>query len=414
MKRSPLTSDAQEKSIVDAINTDDRISKLPNDLLAKILSRLSLKEAMRTSVINDHHGHLEKCTIIYYPYQCEDGMVEAWIRSLIHVKHIKHLTLKNFICPFRPNPTITLDLPPESFSHPCLDSLTLSRYNIETSHAFDNCWNIKKLELTGISAGVGVFNVVLVSCPSLEVLVVDINCHKGRGLLKIGNRNLKFLYLSCYNIDAIEVSSPNLDILTIGNLLCEKEKVVIASPRLQFYRNYWTTLYAHTSYSISCPDQEKKSIGHEFLMRRSRDFLSEFASMSVSVDLANTKEVEMLHEILAACPREMEELEILFKKSNSPRKVETSIARTQKQFWEETKPFSHANFSAYTVRLSNFSGSKEEFTLASRLITQGMVGKTMLIKPSSFSPSDKLEIEGAVANLNELPKGHIELDIVMV
>ncbi|ESQ37621.1 hypothetical protein EUTSA_v100023551mg, partial [Eutrema salsugineum] len=87
-------------------------------------------------------------------------MVEAWIRSLIHVKHIKHLTLKNFICPFRPNPTITLDLPPESFSHPCLDSLTLSRYNIETSHAFDNCWNIKKLELTGISAGVGVFNVI--------------------------------------------------------------------------------------------------------------------------------------------------------------------------------------------------------------------------------------------------------------
>ncbi|ESQ56054.1 hypothetical protein EUTSA_v10026859mg [Eutrema salsugineum] len=150
---------------------------------------------------------------------------------------------------------------------------------------------------------------------------------------------------------------------------CERENVVIENPRLQFHRNDWTTgkIYAHTSYSISWPDQEKKSIGHEFLMRRSQDFLSEFSSMSVSVDLVNTKQFEMLHEVFAAWLGEMEELEVLFKKSNAP----------SEEFWEVKKPFSDVNFTTYTVWLSNFSA-------------QGMVIKTMIIKPSSSSPSNKL------------------------
>lgn len=185
-------------------------------------------------------------------------MVEAWIRSLIHEKHIKHLTLENFLCPFMPNvKPITPDLPPNSFSHPNLESVVLGRYNFETPHAFNNCWNLKNLSLYAIFAEIEVFNAVLASCPSLNVLLVEINCHKRSGLLKIDNRHLKFLYISCYSIDGIEVSSPTLDILTIGSLSCEMENFVVANPRLQFHRNYWNTgkLFPHTSYSISCPDQ---------------------------------------------------------------------------------------------------------------------------------------------------------------
>lgn len=92
---------------------------------------------------------------------------------------------------------------------------------------------------------------------------------------------------------------------------------------------------------------------------------------------------------------------------------ESSIGRTGKKFWEETKPFPNAYFHTFTLWLSNFSGSKEEFAFASRLITQGMVVRTMMIKPSSFSPSKKLEIEAAVARLKELPKFHKELGIFM-
>ncbi|ESQ56027.1 hypothetical protein EUTSA_v10026887mg [Eutrema salsugineum] len=108
----------------------------------------------------------------------------------------------------------------------------------------------------------------------------------------------------------------------------------------------------------------------------------------------------------------MEELEIVFEKSNTPREeVETSAGRGQKKFWEETKPFSDVYFSADNVWLFNFSGSKEEFILASRF--RWIVMETMIIKPLSVSQSNKLEIEGAVAILKELPGGHSELDIIM-
>lgn len=49
------------------------------------------------------------------------------------------------------------------------------------------------------------------------------------------------------------------------------------------------------------------------IMNGSRDFMRKFASLSVSVDMTNTKEVEMLQEVLVAWPEDMEELEILFK-----------------------------------------------------------------------------------------------------
>ncbi|VVB01095.1 unnamed protein product [Arabis nemorensis] len=430
MEESVLSSDARGKGVlVDVVNIDDRISKLPNDLLLKILSALSTEEAVRTSilskrwvdvwkdtshlfldmrkmakfgsplsvvahrarsmtkVINDHRDHLERCTIYYYPYQlllCENGMLESWIQSLVHVKHVNHLTLVN------------------------------CRYNLKSPHAFNSCWNLKKLKLVGISAEIGVFNVVLLSCPSLEVLILDIKCHKTSGPLKIYNHNLKVLYLSSYQINGIEVSTPNLEIFIVRSLSCEMENFVIANPRLQFNKNYWTTgeIYPHASYYISCPHQEQKSVGHEFMVREASEYLTSYASMSVSVDLKNTKEVEVLKEVLAAWLGEMHELEILLKNNNACREEgESSIGRTENKFWEETKPFPNAFLRAYNVWLFNFSGSKEEFTLASRLITQGTVVKTLKIKPSS--KCNKLEIEAIVAKLKELPKGHKELSIEM-
>lgn len=222
-------------------------------------------------VIEDHRGYLERCTILHYTYQYEEGMFETWIQSLVHVKHTKSLTLINFSVRSnqntkskpnnKPKPNtatyITLDLPPKSFSHPTLDSLMLGQYNLETPHAFSNCWNLKNLKLVGISAEIGVFNAVLGSCTSLEALVLHISCHKSSVILKIGNRNLNFLHLSCSGIDGLEVSTRTLNILFIESLSCDLENVVIANPRLQFSRNYWTIgkYVPHISYNISCPHQ---------------------------------------------------------------------------------------------------------------------------------------------------------------
>ncbi|CAN8237938.1 unnamed protein product [Cochlearia groenlandica] len=74
--------------------------------------------------------------------------------------------------------------------------------------------------------------------------------------------------------------------------------------------------------------------------------------------------------------------------------VESSVGKREKKPWEKTKPFPKVNVRAYNVWLFNFSGSKEEFALASHLITQRIVTTNMLIiKQSSVSLNDKLEIE---------------------
>ena len=248
---------------------------------------------------------MERCTIYHDSLQCEDGVFESWIQSLVNVKHIKHLKLVNLFDHFEPitgshvtldlppksfshpdlislfldeynlehikhlklvnlfdhfepitGSHVTLDLPPKSFSHPDLISLFLDEYNLETPHAFYSCRSLKDLRLINVSAETEVFNAVLVSCPSLEVLALKISCPK-KGFLKIENHNLKFLFLSCLGIKGINVSSPNVDIFSIEYLSCKEENFFTASPMLHSHRNYWAAgqCLAHTSYIISCPQQ---------------------------------------------------------------------------------------------------------------------------------------------------------------
>ncbi|CAA7036980.1 unnamed protein product [Microthlaspi erraticum] len=356
----------------------------------------------------DHRGRLERCTIFYNSRQCEDRVVvENWIQLLIHQKHIKHLSIQSHLEP-EDKPRITLHLPPESLSHPNLESLSLGSYGFKAPHAFNNCWNLKRLKLDGIFAKIGVLNEVLMSCSSLEALTLYIISFKTSGVLKIGNPKLKFLYLSCSKIDGVEVSTHSVEFLSIGSILCPVEKFIIANPRLlQFRRNFWNigNCVPHTTYDINCSHQEKKSIGHEFMISDSRDFKKRFATMSVSVNMTNTKEVEMLKELFVSWPEELGEIETLFKNNNLPvEEGETSIGRTHKKFWKKTRQLPNtAVLHAYCVWLSNFSGSQEEFELASHLITQGTVLTNMIIRPSSRSPSKKLEIETVVAKLKKVP-----------
>ena len=186
-------------------------------------------------------------------------MLQFWIQSLVNVKHTMDLTLGNFSPGLKSNnrSNVTLDFPPRSFSHPSLTSLSLSQYNLKAPHVFYDCWNLKNLKLIGISAEVEVFNAVLVACTSLEVLALEITCHRKDGILKIDNHNLKFLFLSCLGIKGINVSSPNVDIFSIEYLSCKEENFFTASPMLHSHRNYWAAgqCLAHTSYIISCPQQ---------------------------------------------------------------------------------------------------------------------------------------------------------------
>ncbi|ESQ27142.1 hypothetical protein EUTSA_v10019621mg [Eutrema salsugineum] len=457
MERSSLSSSDQVKEV-------DWISKLPDDVLLMILSRLSTQEAIRTSlvskrwedvwkhishlvldmsriinckepldgsnrvatlmtkVINNHRGHLESCEIHHYSYQSVNGMLNTWIQALTSVKHTKVLTLEHHFT----HPSCRLDMDgrkvsgylddisPNVFSHPSLKSLSLHSYILKSSYPLSYCPNLKTLKLLCIVASdVGVFNRVLASCPSLEVLVLNISCSKKiGGPLKIENSKLKLLEVMCsIKIDGIRVSVASLDILAIYRNSLRRDEFSLTAPKLQFNRNFWVAgrFFRHISYNIS----EEKIVHEEFVNLFGE--LAWTASLSVSVDLMNLTQVERLRQVLRLWnTHQMLELEILFKNNDAPRKEGESCS--QKKLWEENNnndPFPNAEFRVSTVWMHNFSGSEEEFAFASCLIRQGTVLNNMMIKSTSFPATKKLKIEAAVAKLQALQTTEDQWDLVI-
>ncbi|CAA7044630.1 unnamed protein product [Microthlaspi erraticum] len=433
------------------IHDQDWIGKLPDAILENILSRVHTEEAIRTTVlstrwldlwkwsphlaldmrklvkptgasvhmaealtkvIEKHCGHLESCTIHHYICQTEDGSLESLIDTMIRVKHTKALTLVN--CG-RSSGDIDLHVLPLAFCHHSLTSVSLSGYQVLNGSAFTNCCNLKTLKLlkTVFFRGRGLSR-VFEFCPSLEVVVLDIKSRRNRrGVLKIENKNLKFLQvISCQGIDRIEVYAASLAVLDIRFISCEREKFILAAPKVRFNKNYWVHAgvpHPHLSYNISELAQEEKGIWHELMV-------SEFGekrrhgSLSLSVDLTNLIEVEILKEVLLMwSTNAMKELEIYFKKNtNAPRQE----GEAHKLLSEDENPFPNAEFCVETVWMYNFSGSsEEEFALASHFVKQKTVTKKMMIKTSWLNDQEKLEAESAVAKLNELPKGNQGLSI---
>ncbi|KAG7652157.1 putative F-box domain, leucine-rich repeat domain superfamily, F-box-like domain superfamily [Arabidopsis thaliana] len=368
-----------------SIDAIDNVNQLPDDMLSKILSELSTEEAIKTcvlskqwgdtwkqvsnlcfdmrktitingivlpqlldraanqitEVINKHNGHLQTCIISHYSYQLEDGMLASWIQSLTSMKHTKNLILANFNGRFAPTgEDNVLKLSTETFNHPSLRTLSLYQYILQDAQAFNNCKNLKYLDLFQIFAEVDVFNKVISSCPSLEVLILQIIFFNPSGHLKIDHKTLRILSMSCNQIDSIEVRAARLDILSIEYIPCESDNVVLEIPRLQFGRNYWVAgrLLPHTSINISCPPQKQESNG---MVKWDTNYATSPASLSVSLDLKNPREVEVLRKILAVWTEKMIELEISFK-NNNPLGEEgnSSDGGAQNNLWEKAEPFS--------------------------------------------------------------------------
>ncbi|CAA7036209.1 unnamed protein product [Microthlaspi erraticum] len=459
---SSLSSDARGKRRRnDLVQNVDRISKLPDHVLVEILGKLSTEEAIQTSmlstrwegvwkqipnlnfdmkntkhyngqslahrsgfiaqlitkVINNHGGDLECCELQHFPYQCQDDTLETWIRTLIHVKRTKDLSLIN-CTDLRWRPSV-LHLPPNTFSHPTLTSLYLRRYDLEAAHAFNNCRNLVVLSLLKIRGGVGVFNAVIASCPSLKVLLLDIGWYNDAGCLKIQNSNLKILHLVCNYIESIEVFAPLLDFFSVDFHVRRCDVILVAPRQLQLTKTCWAAdqHISYISYNISCDDQVKGNIESEFIVSKIDDYLPWVKCLAVSVDLTNPKEVNMLHRVLTKWDkwgRKIKNLKIFFKQNNGPKQEgESSILEAQQKKWNGKSSLFSIDIRVEAVWLYNFSGlNKEEFELVSSLTQRKRKAtKKVMIKTLSIPENKKLEIEAAMAKLMKLSKGRKKFSV---
>ncbi|XP_010479264.1 PREDICTED: putative F-box protein At1g67390 [Camelina sativa] len=341
-------------------------------------------------------------------------MLDSWIQLLTSIKKTKKLILGNFNGRLLPTlESNVLKLSPNTFYHPHLTTVSLYQYILKDAHAFNSCKNLKHLELNHIFGEVSVFNKVISSCSSLEVLILQIVFNNPSGHLKIiDHKNLRILFMSCNQIDGIEVCAAQLDMLSIEFILCDIDNVILEIPRLPFRRNYWVAgqIFPHTSINISTFTQENKN---NWLVTGPVNYVTRPASLSVSVDLKNPQEVEVLRKMLGMWTEKMIELEISFKNNNLlGEEGSSSNCGAQYNFWEKVEPFPNADFRVDTVWIYNFSGSnKEEFALASGLVMQKTVLKKMMIMTTMFPKKKNRDIELAISKLKELSKDNKELSI---
>ncbi|KAL0847118.1 hypothetical protein Bca101_020364 [Brassica carinata] len=253
------------------IDDHDRISKLPDVLLQKIVSKLSTEEAVRTSILSSRWVDVWKCM----------SHLVLDTREVLDIttKEHKDLHRLSVLLARRYNEANLLSLHPDTFSHHGLSSLSLCGYTLIGPHAFRKCKNLKTLKLTNIFISQpSVLSGNLAAFSSLEVIVLNVNFPTPHGVLKIENNSLKFLQLSFpYEIDRMEVYATCLNVLDIDSRF-------INTMRDNFIL-------------IASNIKEEKNIWHE-LLGRNFDDIRRFGCLSVSVDITDPKEMEILKEVL--------------------------------------------------------------------------------------------------------------------
>ncbi|AES89500.1 F-box protein [Medicago truncatula] len=167
----------------------DLVSELPDDILHRLISYLSIDEALRTSILSKRWIHL-------------------W-------KNAMHLDF-DFTHMIKPLSQIATISGIEKYGKIVNTVLNQHIGNLTTLLAFQSCEKLKILKLKKLAMENSIINGILKNCYGLEKcsLIDSI----GFNSLKIENQNLKFLELLWLNVKEIDVNVDDLQVINLLNL----------------------------------------------------------------------------------------------------------------------------------------------------------------------------------------------------
>ncbi|TYJ39348.1 hypothetical protein E1A91_A04G063700v1 [Gossypium mustelinum] len=386
--------------------TNDFISNLHNEVLARIISDLPAIEAIRTTILSkrwkdlwryasrldfdpkgvrklygddvddpreeisrvvknienvllSHKRNLISCRIVHLLSSCRNGDLEKWIKYLTSEKKVQELAFRcdDFQQEFyrRSHSGRGLNLPSGIFSCETLQSLEFTHYSIRSDSPFHHCHNLKTLKLYHCAISTETLEAIVSSCDLLEYLSV---CYSPFRLKQLGSLRSQGIYLS----------TQSLGVLVLHSMKFQAKNLVIHAPNLR--------VFTATRKPIT----------------------------------KNSDNITKIAEILEYCTHLLESRSEIEEATRDYSSVNNRLPYPETKLWEKRGLCDCITFTLKQVSIKGFKGKDGEMEFPRHLITKGAKLKRIEIWCNHDCSREGGE---ATLGLLSLPRSSIDVSILL-
>nr|KJB61471.1 hypothetical protein B456_009G360200 [Gossypium raimondii] len=398
--------------------TNDFISNLHNEVLARIISDLPAIEAIRTTILSkrwkdlwryasrldfdpkgvrklygddiddpreeisrvvknienvllSHKRNLISCRIVHLLSSYRNGDVEKWIKYLTSEKKVQELAFRcdDFQHQFyrRSRSGLGLNLPSGVFSCETLQSLEFTHYSIRSDSPFHHCHNLKTLKLYHCAISTETLEAIVSSCDRLEHLSV---CSSPSRLkqVRIFSQTVKTVELESLRSQGIYLSTQSLGVLVLHSMKFQAKNLVIHAPNLR--------VFTATRKPIT----------------------------------KNSDNITKIAEILEYCTHLLESRSEIEEATRDYSSVNNRLPYPETKLWEKRGLCDCITFTLKQVSIKGFKGKDGEMEFPRHLITKGAKLKRIEIWCNHDCSREGGE---ATLGLLSLPRSSIDVSILL-